>query len=97
MYLIYSFLNTIVENLQWFGNVTYYLLLVLAMFPDRSNASGMALAPPPMPPSGLMAQLQGGNNGGGNSSGPTWVSLSTLFNHVALKELFKSNSKNRSI
>ncbi len=82
------------ENLQYFSKVTNLLLVILAMFSD--NASGMALAPPPMPPSGLMAQLQGGNNGGGNSSGPTWVRLSTfIVNPFALKELFKSNSKNK--
>ncbi|CAL8109929.1 unnamed protein product [Orchesella dallaii] len=42
---------------------------------DRSSAAGaMPLAPPPLPPQGLMAHLQGGNgNSGNNPSGPTWM------------------------
>jgi len=37
-------------------------------------ADSSPLAPPPMPPQGLMQHLQGRDDSANNSEGPTWVS-----------------------
>ena len=64
--------------------------LALDLLSDSRGGGGMPLAPPPMPPQGLMAHLQGGDGpgSGGGGGGPTWVSNKLIFNKSSFLSSF---------